>query len=107
MRMVELGIVGLMIGDHCWGNQLLPSSTKIYAMENCCDALSCVPSNMIKKLPFLPTEAFSSPYSELWFKTSFTSRFDHSTVELRRPDIPLEGTTALKIGGKDIELLYL
>ncbi len=89
------------------GNQLLPSSTKIYAMKNCCDALSCVPINMIKRLPSLLTEAFSSPYSERWFKTSFTSRFDHSTVELRRPDIPLKESTALNIGGKDIELLYL
>ena len=94
-------------GDHCWGNQLLPSSTKIYAMKYCCDAISCVPINMIKKLPSLPTEAFSTPYAERWFKTLFTTKFDHSTIELRRPDIPLDESTSLQIGGRKIELLYL
>jgi glyoxylase-like metal-dependent hydrolase (beta-lactamase superfamily II) len=62
---------------------------------------------MIKKLPSLPTEAFSTPYAEQWFKTSFTGHFDHSTIELRRPDIPLEDkVTSIEIGGRKIELLY-
>jgi len=94
-------------GDHCWGNQLLPSSTKIYAMKNCCDAISCTPINMIKKLPSMPTETFSTLYAEQWFKKAFTSRFDHSTIQLRRPDIPLDESTTLEIGGRKIELLYL
>jgi glyoxylase-like metal-dependent hydrolase (beta-lactamase superfamily II) len=94
-------------GDHCWGNQLLPSSTKIYAMKNCCDAISCTPINMIKKLPSMPTQAFSTPYAEQWFKKAFTSRFDHSTIQLRRPDIPLDESTTLETGGRKIELLYL
>lgn len=103
--MVELGIVRLMIGDHCWGNQLLPSSAKIYAMKKI--AVTLYRASQLTRLRNYHTEAFSSPYSERWFKTSFTSRFDHSTVEVRRPDIPLEESTTLKIGGKDIELLYL
>jgi glyoxylase-like metal-dependent hydrolase (beta-lactamase superfamily II) len=95
------------LGDHVWGNQLLPATTTIYAMTNCCHALSCAPLDGIKKLKTLPSTAFPTPYAEKWFKETFTKRFDHSTVDLRVPDVGLDKSTTVEIGGRKIELLYL
>jgi len=76
-------------------------------MRNCCNALICGPLDEIKALSSQPSSAFSSPYAEKWFKETFTKKFDFSKVELRKPDIPLDKSTTLEIGGRKIELLYL
>jgi len=95
------------LGDHCWGNQLLSKDTKIYAHKHCWNALTCVPLDGIKALPTLPTSAFKSPYCEKWLKDTFCSAFDHSKTQLRKPDISLESSTIMEIGGRKIELLYM
>ena len=97
----------MYLGDHCWGNQLLSKDTKIYANKHCCDGLTCVPLDWMKALPTLPASAFNSPYCEKWIKETFWSAFDHSKTQLRKPDISLENSTTMEIGGRKIDLLYM
>lgn len=76
-------------------------------MTNCCKALTCAPLNGIKALPNVPSSKFPSSYTENWFKSTFWSDFDFSEVQLRKPDIPLDKSTTLNIGGRKVELMYL
>jgi glyoxylase-like metal-dependent hydrolase (beta-lactamase superfamily II) len=66
-----------------------------------------VPLDGVKELPTLPTSAFKSPYCEKWFKETFWTEFDHSKTVLRKPDISLEKSTTMEVGGRKIELLYM
>src|SRR5579859_5628361 len=106
VRGMSLGGVDY-VGDHVWGSELLPEKTKIYAMTNCCDALTCAPLEGIKALKTLPSSKFPSAYSEKWFKETFTKHFDFSKVKLRKPSHPLDKSTTVYVGGRKVELLYL
>jgi glyoxylase-like metal-dependent hydrolase (beta-lactamase superfamily II) len=55
----------------------------------------------------LPVSAFSSAYAERWCKETFTAQFEHSDVVLKVPDVPLDGSKTVEIGGRKIELLFL
>lgn len=76
-------------------------------MTKCCQAITHEPLDIIKALPNMPSSAFPSIYVEKWLKEIFTSKFDFSEVELRKPDTPLDESTTIEIGGRKIELLYL
>ena len=76
-------------------------------MKNCCQSLTCAPLDGIKRMSSLPTSAFTSSYAEEWCKSKFTTKFDFSEVELRVPDVALDGSRTIEIGGRKIELMYL
>jgi glyoxylase-like metal-dependent hydrolase (beta-lactamase superfamily II) len=75
-------------------------------MTKCCEAITHETLDGLKALPHLPSSAFPSIYIEKWLKEIFTSKFDFSQIELRKPNIPLDESTTIEIGGRQIELLY-
>jgi cyclase len=88
-------------GDHCFGNQLLPAETEIYATVAAMEDMRAAPPQLLdalKRADDLPPELRA--YAGRIFGPF---RFDE--IELRTPTATFEGRLELRVGDRVIELL--
>jgi cyclase len=89
--------------DHCFGNELLPSTAEIYASARTAqemDELSPELLHGLKSAPDMPAELRD-------FVQHAFGAFDFEGITLRRPSQTFEGRLELSVGGRDVSLIEL
>jgi cyclase len=88
-------------GDHCFGNELLPADTAIYATAKASAEMQAAPPqlvNMLKTAEGLPEEL-----------TAYTRRifgpFEFEGIELRPPTDTFEGELELRVGDRAVRFV--
>ena len=97
-------------GDHCWGNQLLPSAQTISSQATFDEMLELHPRSMIQlglaartlgRVPALKADRVGQ-----WFRGMLAS-YRFGSVTRTRPRYRFKGQMNLTVGGRQIELIEL
>ena len=87
-------------GDHCYGNQLLPASTRIHATSACRHEIHDVPPEVLHHLVTADLGPELTPYARRMF-----GAFDFTGITLRDPDVGFDAVVT--VGGRDVRLVPL
>jgi len=87
-------------GDHCFGNELLPSGTEIYATAAAADEMPEAPPDALAALK----TADLGPEFRRYIGDIF-GPFSFEDIELRPPTSTFAGRLDLRIGDRDVRLL--
>jgi cyclase len=87
-------------GDHCFGNQLLPSTAEIYATAAAAAEMPEAPPQALDALK----RADLGPEFRRYIGDIF-GPFAFEDIELRPPTSPFEGRLELRVGDRAVELL--
>ncbi|HYZ82473.1 MAG TPA: MBL fold metallo-hydrolase [Solirubrobacteraceae bacterium] len=89
--------------DHCFGNELLPTTTEIYASRATAEEMRAISPQMLhglKSAPGMPEEVRD-------FVQHAFGPFDFEGITVREPSQTFEGRLDLRIGDRDVSLIEL
>lgn len=86
--------------DHCYGNQLLPEDTQIWASTTARDALLRTPPEVVAGL--FGSRDLGKEFTH-FARTRFGT-FDFRGIELRPPTNTFDGHAELQVGGREVHL---
>lgn len=86
-------------GDHCFGNQLLPAATEIYATPGAVETLRAAPPSLVHMLVGADLGPEWKAFAERW------GAFEFADIELREPTQTFSGRLDLQIGDRAVELI--
>jgi glyoxylase-like metal-dependent hydrolase (beta-lactamase superfamily II) len=89
--------------DHCFGNELLPSTTEIYASKTTAEEIGAVPPSLLHTLK----SATDLPKELSDFVAHAFGPFDFEGITVRPPSRTFEGRLELSVGDRPIELIEL
>jgi cyclase len=89
-------------GDHCYGNQLVPSEAEIYSSQAATEDMEAVPPALMQALKEYDLGEDLNAFVNYAFGPF---RFDD--IEFRPPTQTFSGTLSLAIGGRTVELTEL
>lgn len=89
-------------GDHCYGNQLVPSDAEIYSSQAATEDMTAVPPAVMQALKEYDLGEELNAFVEYAFGPF---RFDN--IEFRPPTQTFSGTLSLEVGGRSVELTEL
>lgn len=89
-------------GDHCYGNQLLPDGVRIHAAREAVHEMHEVPPQLVAELSGMDLGPVLTPYVQKRF-----GQFDFTGIELRDPNIMVDGTATIDLDGRTVELVDL
>ena len=89
-------------GDHCYGNQLVPSDAEIYASVAATEDMDAVPPAVMQALKDYDLGEELNAFVEYAF-----GRFEFDGIEFRPPTQTFTGSLSLGVGGRRIELTEL
>jgi cyclase len=89
-------------GDHCYGNQLVPSDAEIYSSQAATEDMAAVPPAVMQALQEYDLGEDLNAFVSYAFGPF---RFDD--IEFRPPTQTFSGTLSLVIGGRSVELTEL
>lgn len=87
-------------GDHCFGNQLLPRTTRIHGAPGAADTLELESPAELAALLGQDLGPVLSPFLHQCF-----GDFAFAAITVRAPDTTVHGATALSVGGRMVELI--
>jgi glyoxylase-like metal-dependent hydrolase (beta-lactamase superfamily II) len=88
-------------GDHCFGNQLLPAETEIYATVGAAAELRAAPPALVDALK--QTDDLGPEHSAYIRRIFGPFRFEG--IELRLPTATFEGRLELRVGDREVHLV--
>lgn len=89
-------------GDHCYGNQLVPSDAEIYSSQAATEDMAAVPPAVMQALQEYDLGEELNAFVSYAFGPF---RFDD--IEFRPPTQTFSGTLSLAVGGRSVELTEL
>jgi cyclase len=89
--------------DHCFGNELLPRATEIYASAASAAEMDEISPEMLRAI----TSASSMPPELSSFVEHAFGPFDFEGITVRKPSRTFEGRLDLQVGGRRISFLEL
>jgi glyoxylase-like metal-dependent hydrolase (beta-lactamase superfamily II) len=87
-------------GDHCFGNQLLPSDVPIYATSAADEEIRAAPPEVLHALM---TQTDLGPEFARFAREAF-GQFTFEGMELRPPSATFDGSLSLQVGRRAVEL---
>ncbi|MFJ6572257.1 MBL fold metallo-hydrolase [Streptomyces sp. NPDC091292] len=89
-------------GDHCYGNQLVPPDTHIYAGPHFNEELHAFAPGVYAEL----TAAQTDPEVAAYLREAF-GPFSHDGIQLRGATVTVENHLTVEVGGRRVDLLDL
>ena len=89
-------------GDHCYGNQLVPSDAEIYSSEAATEDMAAVPPGVMQALKEYDLGEELNAFVDYAF-----GPFKFDDIELRPPSQTFSGSLSLVVGGRTVELTEL
>ena len=87
-------------GDHCFGNQLLPRTTRIHGAPEAAHTMELEAPADLAALLRQDLGPILGPFLHRCFGT-----FDFDAITLRSPDTMVRGATTLSVGGRMVDLI--
>jgi cyclase len=88
--------------DHCFGNDLLPSTTEIVASARTAEEMTAVSPELLNALKSAELEPELRDFVDHAF-----GPFEYEGIEVRLPDRTFEGTLDLAVGERSVSLIEL
>lgn len=88
--------------DHCFGNELLPTTTEIYASKATAAEMDDVSPELLAAI-----KTAELPEALREFVDHAFGPFEFEGITVRRPDQTFEGRLDLKVGDRDVSLIEL
>jgi glyoxylase-like metal-dependent hydrolase (beta-lactamase superfamily II) len=89
--------------DHCFGNELLPSTTEIYASQRTANEMQLISPQMLHALKSAP----DMPEDLREFVAHAFGPFDYEGITVRPPSRTFEGRLDLLVGERAVSLIEL
>jgi glyoxylase-like metal-dependent hydrolase (beta-lactamase superfamily II) len=89
-------------GDHCYGNELLDPSVRIYAAGGSVSEMEHVPPALLATMTSADLGPVVTPYIERSF-----GPFQFDGITLRMPDVEFDGELTVDVGGREVRLIDL
>jgi glyoxylase-like metal-dependent hydrolase (beta-lactamase superfamily II) len=89
--------------DHCFGNELLPQATEIYASAACAAEMDELSPEMLRAM----TSATDLPGELASFVEHAFGPFDFEGITMRKPSQTFQGRLDLEVGGRRVSFVEL